>query len=223
MLPKKITTVNDVKKFFHHLINVSGLNFHPDTPMEDYINTDTGKPTFTKEKAKQYNNLLKAAFNVCSRKGVDIYELSMPAQTGTDKQFLKANNEKEKLKKQYKQKIQLYNAATGSRKNVLHKQLLRIAEGYNNIFNEAIGELPMPPFPKLKSSMLLKLLEKGEISLGGKYEYSIEKVNTGAHKYTELTIVSNNTVIDQIPYTSPATAEKDIYALQDYGIEINEA
>lgn len=40
----EITNKDDVKTFFEQLI-VEDLNFHPDTPFEDYINCETKEPT----------------------------------------------------------------------------------------------------------------------------------------------------------------------------------
>ena len=51
------------------------LNFHPDTPFEDYINLNTNEPTYSKEDATLRNNLLEQAFSLGNRIGVDTHEL----------------------------------------------------------------------------------------------------------------------------------------------------
>lgn len=51
------------------------LNFHPDTPFEDYIYYETKEPAYTKEQIEHRNNLLNQAFELGSRIGVDTHEL----------------------------------------------------------------------------------------------------------------------------------------------------
>lgn len=69
-----ISTVEDVQKFFMELKN-EDLNFHPDTPFEDYINIDTGLPIYTDAEVTKRNVLLEQAFDVCDKIGSDIYEI----------------------------------------------------------------------------------------------------------------------------------------------------
>jgi len=73
---QKIDTIEDVKTFFRQLL-VEDLNFHPDTPFEDYINGETRQDTYTKCEATLRNELLDQCFDVCERQGEDIYELCM--------------------------------------------------------------------------------------------------------------------------------------------------
>jgi hypothetical protein len=70
-----IETIENVKVFFRHLLS-EGLNFHPDTPFEDYINSETRLDTYTEEEANLRNGLLDECFNVCERLDVDIYEIA---------------------------------------------------------------------------------------------------------------------------------------------------
>ena len=70
-----ITTVADVKAFFHHLVDERKLNFHPDDDFADYISVKEGTPTFTNEEVTVYNRLMEESFDVCDAAGVDIYEL----------------------------------------------------------------------------------------------------------------------------------------------------
>lgn len=85
----ELNTVEDVKQFIKDIIS-EGVNFHPDTPFEDYINNETCKATYTEEQADLRNDLLTEAFTVCNNQSVDIYELSMEIllyETGLD-QFI---------------------------------------------------------------------------------------------------------------------------------------
>ena len=72
----EIKSVEDVKKFFRQLL-AEDLNFHPDTPFEDYINGETKVDTYTKEEAALRNELLDQSFDVCEKSGEDIYEMCM--------------------------------------------------------------------------------------------------------------------------------------------------
>ena len=72
-----ITTVADVKAFFHHLVDERKVNFHPDDDFADYISVKEGTPTFTKEEVAVYNRLMEESFDVCEAAGVDIYELGL--------------------------------------------------------------------------------------------------------------------------------------------------
>lgn len=76
-----ITSTKEVEKFFDHLLEERKLNFHPDTPFEDYINIETREPSFTQEEAETYNRLMEESFSICETEGVDIYEI------GCDKLF----------------------------------------------------------------------------------------------------------------------------------------
>lgn len=48
-MPNRVKSIADVKTFFVELKNES-LNFHPDTPLEDYINLETGEHTYSPDK-----------------------------------------------------------------------------------------------------------------------------------------------------------------------------
>jgi hypothetical protein len=73
---QEIKSIEDVKTFFRQLL-AEDLNFHPDTPFEDYINGETRQDTYTPEEAALRNELLNQCFDVCEREGDDIYELCM--------------------------------------------------------------------------------------------------------------------------------------------------
>ncbi len=72
-----ITTIADVKAFFHHLVNERKVNFHPDDDFADYISVKEGTPTFTKDEVAVFNRLMEESFVVCEASGVDIYELGL--------------------------------------------------------------------------------------------------------------------------------------------------
>lgn len=67
----------DVKKFFLYLLNVKGLNFHPDTPFTDYINNNTKTTFFTREEALRLEVMMGKAFLICEFDGADIYEIAV--------------------------------------------------------------------------------------------------------------------------------------------------
>ena len=73
----KIATIDDVKKFFHHLVSERNLNFHPDDRFEDYVSCDDGSNTFSQEECSVYNRLMDESFDVCEKNGVDIYAIGL--------------------------------------------------------------------------------------------------------------------------------------------------
>ena len=60
-----ITTVEEVKDFFHHIVYDLGINFHPDNDFRDYVSYETGERTMDDEQAELYNRLMDEAFEVC--------------------------------------------------------------------------------------------------------------------------------------------------------------
>lgn len=87
---QEIKTIDDIKVFFRQLLE-EDLNFHPDTPFEDYINCETRLPTYTTLEADARNKLMDNCFEVCESINIDIYELSYDMfirYTGLDKSFL---------------------------------------------------------------------------------------------------------------------------------------
>jgi len=63
-------TVEDVKLFFHELIDKYSLNFHSDTPFEDF-------DVLTKAQVKVLNKQMDKAFKICDREKVSIYEIGL--------------------------------------------------------------------------------------------------------------------------------------------------
>lgn len=72
-----ITSVADVKAFFHHLVDERKVNFHPDDDFADYFSVDDKMPTFTDDEVILYNRLMEESFDACEAAGADIYELSL--------------------------------------------------------------------------------------------------------------------------------------------------
>jgi hypothetical protein len=70
---QNISTIFDVASFFRHLIEVESLNFHPDEAFENYINIETGLPSYTPEEAELRNRMMEKCFEVCEQVGADIY------------------------------------------------------------------------------------------------------------------------------------------------------
>ena len=72
-----IKSVSDVRDFFIYLIDVESLNFHPDTPFGDYINTGSGQSCFTDKQAREYDQLMATAVTVCEKADVSVYDISL--------------------------------------------------------------------------------------------------------------------------------------------------
>lgn len=70
-----INTLEDVKNFVHILMEEENLNFHPDTPFEDYIYYETRRPCYSEAEATLRNRLLNECFELGNRLGVDTHEL----------------------------------------------------------------------------------------------------------------------------------------------------
>jgi len=67
-----ITNVEQVKQFADYLVNTLDVNLHPDTPFEDYVEYETGEPTFSFNDISIGNRLMDECFDVCSEK---VYEI----------------------------------------------------------------------------------------------------------------------------------------------------
>ena len=72
-----INTENDLREILTEVISYLGWAFHPDEPMTDYVNRETGEPSYTPEEAKRLDTLMDEAFGFCKQHGIDIYEMSM--------------------------------------------------------------------------------------------------------------------------------------------------
>jgi hypothetical protein len=82
----EIRSLEDVKEFVVQLV-VEGLNYHPDDDFENYINIETGEPSYSPDEAFLRNRLNAQCFEVCESAGADIYDMSMEIflkETGLD-------------------------------------------------------------------------------------------------------------------------------------------
>lgn len=70
-----ITTVEEVKNFFHHLVFDRQLDFHPDDMFEDYVSCQPSIHGITLEECPLYNRLMDECFKVCDAQDADIYDL----------------------------------------------------------------------------------------------------------------------------------------------------
>lgn len=69
-----ITTVEEVKDFFRHIVFDLDINFHPDDDFKEYVNYETGERTMDDEQAEIYNRLMEEAFDVCDNDDM-VYEI----------------------------------------------------------------------------------------------------------------------------------------------------
>jgi hypothetical protein len=74
-----IETVQDVRDMIKNIYTNLQLNFHPDTPFEDYINS-SGLPCFTLHQSEILDSILSKAFDICDVASVDIYEIGLTIQ-----------------------------------------------------------------------------------------------------------------------------------------------
>lgn len=72
--------LNDVKAFFHDLVFVLHVSFHPDEDFKNYINLQTHERSFTDLEAFALNKCMELCFKICERRSNDlIYELALEA------------------------------------------------------------------------------------------------------------------------------------------------
>ena len=78
---RELFTSADVLDWFQELVK-AGLNLHPDTPANDYVNHLTNEPAFSGYQAEVFNCTMDEAFIVCENEGVSVYELCSVAFKG---------------------------------------------------------------------------------------------------------------------------------------------
>ena len=66
-----INNVDDVRKFFHYIVEERNVNFNSDDMFRDYILAD-GSNAFTPEECEIDNRLVEEAFKICDKENVDI-------------------------------------------------------------------------------------------------------------------------------------------------------
>lgn len=69
-----INNVDDVREFFHYIVEERNVKFNPDDMFEDYMSVD-GSNAFTHGECEIYNRLVEEAFKICDKENVDIYEI----------------------------------------------------------------------------------------------------------------------------------------------------
>ncbi|MCP4373461.1 MAG: hypothetical protein GY797_35970 [Deltaproteobacteria bacterium] len=72
---ESIKTEADIKVFFIWLVNDQYLNFHPDTPFEDYVYYDTDDQVYTDEETALLNDMMDRCFEIKE----DVYEIGIKA------------------------------------------------------------------------------------------------------------------------------------------------
>ena len=73
----RIVTLDDVKRFFAHLVNERRVNFHPDDRFEVYRSYVDGICTFSQDECDVYNRLMDESFEVCEENDIDIYDVGI--------------------------------------------------------------------------------------------------------------------------------------------------
>jgi len=98
--PKSIKYRSDVTGFFIHLFHDVQLNFHPDTPFEDYIDYETKQPSFTSEECADYEQVMDNCLDWCEKNGRDIYKIALEANQFSEfLEVYKKITDKEEMKK----------------------------------------------------------------------------------------------------------------------------
>jgi hypothetical protein len=77
MKAQDLQTIQDVQKFFEHIVYDLGINFHIDTPFSDYVNYKDNKAMMSKSEAIKYEVIMSKAIDICNAEGVDEYELGL--------------------------------------------------------------------------------------------------------------------------------------------------
>ena len=88
-IKQPITSKADVESFFMHLLKEEGVSFHPDDDFIDYVNHETGEPTYTHEEAELRNRRMDEAFAVMEGQTPDIYEVGIECTYKFDPAFKK--------------------------------------------------------------------------------------------------------------------------------------
>lgn len=79
-----MNNLTDVRNFIRQCTEELGMGFHPDTPFDDYVNVDTGLPTYTPEQAEERQLQMEQAMEWCDENHQDIYEMSVVASDAPD-------------------------------------------------------------------------------------------------------------------------------------------
>lgn len=71
--PREISSADDVRRFFRWLLRYQGLNFHPDTDFNNYVQYRTGRRIYGPREAFRLNKLMEQAFNAVP----DVYQIAV--------------------------------------------------------------------------------------------------------------------------------------------------
>lgn len=74
-----INEPSDVLAFFLYLHDEIKLNFHVDTPFDDYVEygTESSKRSFTQKQAEELDATMEKCWTMCENYGRDIYEIAL--------------------------------------------------------------------------------------------------------------------------------------------------
>lgn len=75
-LPEKIRTKEDMARFFAYLYLVDRTSFHPDDQFSSYVYSK-GSAAYTRKEAAIRQRLMKQAWQVSHKNGLDIYEVAL--------------------------------------------------------------------------------------------------------------------------------------------------
>jgi len=80
-LPKRVSTPEDIVKFFLYLDRIDRTSFHPDDRFYSdgrvqYVNR-YGAPSYTVPEAKLRDRLMREAIDVATREAFDIYDIAL--------------------------------------------------------------------------------------------------------------------------------------------------
>jgi len=74
----RVSSISDVKELTWLFVG-EGVNFHPDDDFRNYVRDSKGiiEPLYSDEEAELRNLLVNKCFEVCSKYGVDIYDVML--------------------------------------------------------------------------------------------------------------------------------------------------
>lgn len=72
-----ITNIEQVRDFAKYLVSDLKVNVNPDTDFAEYIEYNTGKPTFNALEIERGNQLMTECCKVCESNFVDVYDVML--------------------------------------------------------------------------------------------------------------------------------------------------
>ena len=73
----EINHPKDVGRFFFWLVFDCKIYLHPEDNFADYVDMETGEPTFNDKQCDMYNEIMDECFEVCEKYNRDIFEIAM--------------------------------------------------------------------------------------------------------------------------------------------------